>query len=386
MNVFLGCSGWSYDEWVGYLYETKRESKLKTYSSIFGTAEIDSTFYAMPSKGLVFGWLKHSPDDFIFTAKIPQTITHKMKLSVDENLERELYEFLSLMSPLNTKGKLGCLLIQLPPKLKFVKNAVEDFYRILPKDYRYCVEFRNKTWMSEESFTLLKKYNLGYTIVDEPLLPPEVHLTSDIAYFRWHGHGSWQWYDYHYSGNELAMWIPKIKEVSKKAKRVFGYFNNHFHGYAPENCLDVLKMLGISAPAQDEVRERIKKKREGKENEGLTLERYVKRDVAVSEYLKNLMDEPRLKRAHEIRDALLRIEKMESDFIRARVKDYFCEIDAGKKTIRHDCDDWSRQLKNKSFCKHLGKLFLSCDEEISIPLLKDITMHTQKWNFEFGKK
>ena len=386
MNALLGCSGWSYDEWVGYLYETKKESKLKTYSSIFKTAEIDSTFYAMPSRGLVFGWLKHSPDDFIFTAKIPQTITHKMKLSVDENLERELYEFLSLMSPLNTKGKLGCLLIQLPPRLKFAKNAVEDFYRILPKDYRYCVEFRNKTWMGEESFTLLKKYNLGYTIVDEPLLPPEVHLTSDIAYFRWHGHGGWQWYDYHYSENELAMWIPKIKEVSKKAKRVFGYFNNHFHGYAPENCLDVLKMLGISVPAQDEARERIKKKREGKEHESLTLERYIKRDVAVSEYLKNLMDEPRLKRAHEIRDTLLRIEKMESDFIQARVKDYYCEIDAREKTIRHDCDDWSRQLKNKSFCKHLGKLFLSCDEEISMPLLKDITMHTQKWNFEFGKK
>lgn len=74
MNIHLGCSGWSYDEWRGYLYETGTESKLRTYSTIFQTAEIDSTFYAMPTRGLVFGWLKYTPDDFIFTSKIPQTV------------------------------------------------------------------------------------------------------------------------------------------------------------------------------------------------------------------------------------------------------------------------------------------------------------------------
>lgn len=80
-------------------------------------------------------------------------------------------------------------------------------------------------------------------VVDEPLLTPEVRLTSDIVYVRWHGRGGKMWYNYRYSRRELSEWIPKLREMSQSAD-LYGYFNNHYHGYAHENCLDVLEMLG----------------------------------------------------------------------------------------------------------------------------------------------
>jgi len=59
-DILLGCSGWSYKEWVRPFYKTEKESKLKAYSQVFSTAEINSTFYAYPSKGTVMGWLKYT--------------------------------------------------------------------------------------------------------------------------------------------------------------------------------------------------------------------------------------------------------------------------------------------------------------------------------------
>jgi len=82
----------------------------------------------------------------------------------------------------------------------------------------------------------LKDYQIAYTNVDEPLLPPEIHLTADFAYFRWHGHGQEIWFDYLYSKEELEPWVPKVEQAAASLKKVYGYFNNHYHGYAPETA------------------------------------------------------------------------------------------------------------------------------------------------------
>ena len=87
-NIALGTCGWSYKEWEGNFYQIKSgQSKLRAYSRVFKTAEIDSTFYRNPTKGTVMGWLKYSPSDFIFTAKLPKTITHDNMLADDSNLK-----------------------------------------------------------------------------------------------------------------------------------------------------------------------------------------------------------------------------------------------------------------------------------------------------------
>jgi uncharacterized protein YecE (DUF72 family) len=256
-NIFLGTSGWSYKEWEGNFYQKGAgESKLRAYSRVFKTAEIDSTFYRNPSKGTVMGWLKYSPSDFVFTAKLPKLITHDKALGLRKDVKADLAEFLDLMRPLQLGGKLACLLIQLPPKYSYNPKNLEDFFEALDPMFRYAVEFRNLSWLVPEAETLdlLRKYAVTYTIVDEPLLPPEIHLTSDFAYFRWHGHGKKIWFDYLYSKEQLDDWAPKVEETAKQVKKVYGYFNNHYHGYAPENCLQLLERLGLLTEAQQKAK------------------------------------------------------------------------------------------------------------------------------------
>ena len=260
-NIFLGTCGWSYKEWEGVFYQKKSsESKLRAYSKVFKTAEIDSTFYRNPSKSAVMGWLKYSPSDFVFTAKLPKTMTHENMLGLKKEVKADLEVFLDLMRPLQLGGKLACLLIQLPPKYVYNPQNLEAFFQMLDPMFRYAVEFRNLTWLmpATKTFELLKEYEVAFTIVDEQLLPPEVHLTTDFAYFRWHGKGEEIWFDYLYIEEELTPWVPKVQDAAKKVKRVYGYFNNHYHGYAPENCLQLLEKLGLLSANQRKVKNKTK--------------------------------------------------------------------------------------------------------------------------------
>lgn len=254
-KILLGTSGWSYKEWVGPFYQGAA-NMLRQYTGVFRTAEIDSTFYAYPSKGLVMGWKMHTPADFIFTAKLPKLITHEKKLDLSRGADADLRRFVDVMSPLATSGKLGCLLIQLPPSFGFNPGILEEFLKILPLNVRFAIEFRNSTWMREETWPLLERYRVAYVNVDEPLLPPEVHLTTDLTYFRWHGRGEKIWFDYRYGKEELTPWVPKVVDAKKKTSKVFGYFNNHYHGYAVENCLQVMEMLGAMDGGQARAKEK----------------------------------------------------------------------------------------------------------------------------------
>ena len=255
-NILLGTSGWSYKEWEEIFYQKGEKRKLRAYSQVFKTVEIDSTFYRYPSKGTVMGWLKYSPSEFVFTAKLPKLITHDKKLGLKGDVKSDLDSFLELMRPLQLGGKLACLLVQLPPSYDYNPGNLEAFFKLLDPVFKYAVEFRNLSWMRKETWELLKEYEVAYTNVDEPLLPSEVHLTADLAYFRWHGRGERPWFDYRYSKEELEPWIPKVEEAARKVKKVVGYFNNHFHGYAPENCLYLIERLGLLSGAQKRAKEK----------------------------------------------------------------------------------------------------------------------------------
>jgi uncharacterized protein YecE (DUF72 family) len=262
-NIFLGTSGWSYKEWEGSFYQEGEKRKLRAYSRVFRTAEIDSTFYRYPSKGTVMGWLRYSPSEFLFTAKIPKLITHDKRLGLKDDVKSDLEAFLEVMRPLQLGGKLACLLIQLPPRYDFNPDNLESFFKLLDPMFRYAVEFRHLSWMRDATWDLLKKHKVAYVNVDEPLLPPELHLTADFSYFRWHGRGEKPWFDYRYSEQELEEWVPKVEEVSGKVKKVFGYFNNHFHGYAPENCLHLLERLNLLTEQQRKAKVKFSEKQIG---------------------------------------------------------------------------------------------------------------------------
>lgn len=262
-NILLGTSGWSYKEWERIFYREGEKSKLRAYSRVFSTVEINSTWYRYPSKRMVMGWLRYSPSNFVFTAKMPRVITHEKKLGAKGSVLGDLETFLEIMEPLQLNGKLGCLLIQLPPSYDYNPDNLEAFLEQLSPQFRFAIEFRNLSWMREETWQLLKKHNVAYTNVDEPLLPPEVHVTSDFAYFRFHGRGEKPWFNYLYKKEEIKLWIPKLMKASMQVRKVYGYFNNHFHGYAPENCLSLIERLQPLTQQQIEAKKRISKKQVG---------------------------------------------------------------------------------------------------------------------------
>ena len=244
MTTFrLGCSGWDYEEWNDILYHKGKGSKLSAYTAVFDTAEINSTFYKMPTEGMVLGWLRHTPDDFVFTAKVPQTVTHDKWMDIRKGALDDLSKFLQVMRPLNEAGKLKCLLLQLRPMMTFEPKTLGPFLESLDPEFRFALEPRNRSWMAPDARDLLREFNVAYTIVDEPLLPPDAYVTTDFSYIRWHGQGKETWYDYKYSKEQLSGWVPKIKGILGEGKEVWGYFNNHFHGNAPDNCLELFEMM-----------------------------------------------------------------------------------------------------------------------------------------------
>ncbi|MCX9075140.1 MAG: DUF72 domain-containing protein [Candidatus Methanoperedens sp.] len=378
--IRLGCSGWDYRDWADVFYRSEDESRLHAYSRIFNTAEINSTFYSYPSQGIVFGWAKHTPSDFKFSVKLNRLITHEKRLDPSKGVKDDLNRFCELMKPLQDAGKLACILIQLPPGMKFRKDKVEAFLKILPDDLRFAIEYRNKTWLVDEVHSLLSEYDVAAVTVDEPLLPPMIRLTSDLAYVRWHGRGRKMWYNYRYSREELEEWVPRLSQMSQSSE-VYGYFNNHYHGYAPENCLEVLEMLGIAVPVQKEAGKHIseyRKIRAGIKTGTRTLSDFEEQEKEdISALLSVHIDAARLEKAKEIKD----IEIIESggDRIVADVSGYSVYIDLEKKFILHDCPDWKRAAKERRFCKHIGALILALPEDAAGKVLGDIKR--QPWEF-----
>ncbi|MDG6934490.1 MAG: DUF72 domain-containing protein [Nitrososphaerota archaeon] len=256
VKLMMGTSGWSYDEWVGPFYPSKETPKLTYYSGVFNTVEVDSSFYAMPNPKVVFGWVKHTPTNFKFSLKLPKTITHDMKL-VGDGVEVELRKFFEVVSPLVSANKIGVVLAQLPPSLKQDLDLLERFLNLLPKEgVRFAIEFRHLSWWNRDTWRVLKKANVANTIVDEPLLPPELVVTAPFAYVRWHGRGERVWYDYRYSENEIRTWAKQLGKI--RSSEVYGYWNNHFHANAVMNCLEMLEAVGAIGPHQKDVLQSIK--------------------------------------------------------------------------------------------------------------------------------
>ena len=286
-KILIGTSGWSYDEWMGPFYPKSLNSKdfLSFYSKVYYTNEINTTFYNIPSRRVVESWAKRTPSNFLFSAKLPKTVTHKHKLDVNHCLDA-LNVYLDAMAPLIESEKLLSFLIQLPPSFKkdtHFGNLREFFdnwpHEMKEENYHLAVEFRDESWMDDSVFEYLSRNSLTYCAVIEPLLPPRMDVTNpDFAYIRFHGYGKKIWFDYYFEEEEIKKWALSIKKVIDKADRVGIYFNNHFSGYATKNSLMMMSELDVK-PRTDpkEVNLLDIKKHSGSISKGQTsLDKFVK--------------------------------------------------------------------------------------------------------------
>lgn len=251
--IRIGTSGFSYKDWAGPVYpEVLPEREwLGYYAREFSTVELNVTFYRIPAKRLVSGWVERTPADFLFSVKAFQGLTHDRE-------QPDFAEFVDSLQPLIEAKKLGCVLAQFPHSFHLTtKNR--DYVKRLREglgDLPAVVEFRDAAWVKDSTFELLRELQLGYCCVDEPrlkgLMPPIAVATGPIAYARFHGRNAarwyeheeaWQRYDYTYSLDELREWVPKLRELDRTAQLALAYFNNHFRGQAALGARDLHQLL-----------------------------------------------------------------------------------------------------------------------------------------------
>ncbi len=236
MKIRIGCSGWSYDGWIGPFYPKGSNSSnfLKLYSKVFDTVEIDSTYYRVPNRNSVMNWERTTPANFLFSPKFPGEITHKNGLNVSSNMVSEFLE------PMNILGKkLGPILIQLPAFITYQSslNVLMDFMRHLPPEVRFAIEFRHESWFRQEIYNLLETYNISMVWSDIPMAKVPAIRTTDFVYLRLVGDRSIESKDFgvvKIDRNEsILRWAKEINQVKDDIKNVFVFANNHYQGFSP---------------------------------------------------------------------------------------------------------------------------------------------------------
>jgi uncharacterized protein YecE (DUF72 family) len=266
-TIYIGTSGWSYSKgegtWNGFFYPPGKINELEFYSQFFNTVELNSSFYRPPNPGFVYNWVKKTPKNFLFAVKLWQKFTHpKMfKEATGEDAvvdQSDVDLFKKCLDPLAKAGKLGALLAQFPPSFKndaYGQQRLAAIARTF-EEYRLAVELRHRSW-SDDAHTaeLLRENHMAWVQIDEPKFSTsvavETPVTSDIAYFRFHGRNAKDWwtgdaetrYKYLYSEVEISELAERIKTAAAKVQLLFAFFNNHWQAYAPRNANDLKKAL-----------------------------------------------------------------------------------------------------------------------------------------------
>lgn len=260
------------------------DERLRFYASQFPLVEVDATYYAPPAEETAKLWAERTPEDFTFNVKAfslltqhptkpgalykdlrPDTTKNVYLKDFDDDVVDQVWErFLAALNPLADAGKLGALLFQFPPwfpiGMKNKQYVLDCKARCEPVPI--CVEFRNKTWMTEENqketLDFLSSYGIPYVCVDMPQgftssIPPVVAATtSDLAVVRFHGHNDAEWesgsvqrrFTYLYSEQELRQWAPRLKELAGQAEETHVLMNNCHRDYAQRNAAQLAAMVG----------------------------------------------------------------------------------------------------------------------------------------------
>lgn len=246
-EIRLGTQGWSYPEWVGPFYPpgTRQTDLLRHYARVFDTVELDTTFHAVPRREVVASWRAVTPDAFLFSAKLPRTITHLKRL---RSVEADLEAFLTAMEPLG--DHLGALLAQVPPDFHSDERPVlEAFLKQLPSGYQWALEVRHRSWIHPDFFDLLGKHNVAWTIVDMVGMPTVPEVTANFAYVRWLGDRNVQPLSDTLEvdrAESLDRWSATLRDLSYRADRVYGYVSDTWAGHAPAATRALGRRLGMN--------------------------------------------------------------------------------------------------------------------------------------------
>lgn len=269
--VRVGPAGWSYPDWAGYVYPSRRQKGFHeaTYlAEYFDTIEINSSFYNPFRPDHAAQWIERVAANprFVFTGKLWQRFTHDISpgaespaiaaaTAEDERAVRAGFDVL------HAAGKLSAVLLQFPFSFHRTRETVAHLSALLKRfaDYPLVVELRHASWQTAETFAMLREAGAGFCNIDQPIigrsLEPSAEATSPVGYVRLHGRRYDTWfsddaavpsherYNYLYSTEELAPWAKRIEKVAERSREVFVITNNHYQGKGVVNALQLISIL-----------------------------------------------------------------------------------------------------------------------------------------------
>jgi uncharacterized protein YecE (DUF72 family) len=279
-RVRVGTSGWTYDHWQGTFFPEglARRRRLEYLAGRLDTAEINGTFYSLQRASSFRTWAAATPEDFTFAVKGSRYLTHMRKLrDVEEPLGRFLASGLLALGP-----KLGPVLWQLPPNLRWAPDRIEGFLRLLPRStgeaaalaaghtdrvpdpctvtdedrpLRHALEPRHPSFATPDVVALLRAHDVALVVSDGAGVPCFDDVTADLVYVRLHGHD--ELYRSAYDAAARDEWAAKVTAwaageapvspatiapqdppPSRGAGReVLVFFDNDAEGHAPHDAL-----------------------------------------------------------------------------------------------------------------------------------------------------
>jgi uncharacterized protein YecE (DUF72 family) len=285
-RVRVGISGWRYTPWRGSFYPRglQQRRELEYASRALPTIELNGSFYSLQRPSSYASWCADTPDDFVFSVKGPKFITQILRL---RDADTPLANFLA-SGLANLGEKLGPILWQLPPSMRYDEALLRHFLEGLPRDtdeaatlacmhdakvegrseidygpnrpLRHAMEVRNDSFVDPSFVAMLREHGVALVIADTGGRWPQYEdLTADFVYIRLHGEE--KLYVSGYADKTIAYWSKRIRLWSqgsepRDARRivagvsprqeprdVFCYFDNTAKEEAPHNAQAMMRML-----------------------------------------------------------------------------------------------------------------------------------------------
>jgi uncharacterized protein YecE (DUF72 family) len=223
-KVYIGLSGYSYKPWQGpdrfYPEGLKATDFLKHYGTRYKTVELDGLWYRFPTEKTVTSWLAQTGSDFVFAAKAHRQITHLNRLKADSHAYVRL--MLERLNPMVEQGRLGPVLLQLPPNLRRDDDRLTAFLEQLPTTVRWAIEFRHESWHATEIEDILRRHGVCWAAAETDDMPPQQRETANFWYVRLRRS--------HYDDQALTDWADRFRDVAGRGKDCFVYCKHEDEG------------------------------------------------------------------------------------------------------------------------------------------------------------
>lgn len=248
-RVFVGTSGWLYEDWAGRFYPEglPRKDWFAFYAAHFSTVELNAPFYHLFEPSVFEGWKRKAPSRFLYAVKMWRQVTHRRRLAEAAEPTERLLERAVLLGE-----HLGPILIQLPPGLHRddvrLENYLNELARLtekLERSFRFVFEFRHSSWIDEAVLERLERFGCGLCLADGPGPTAPKRAVGGFVYVRFHGRQ--QRYRTLYTNAMLQEWSGWMREQIQAGQDLYAYFNNDYQAHAVQNAKELIRMLGDDA-------------------------------------------------------------------------------------------------------------------------------------------